>query len=973
MAFEWAKIDFKTSDRLKAQHLNDLGNSIRNWLGDVNGGGNHLTNVILEAPLGFRFYVSPVEVTPGADGRSITQYDQTVSINQLARWATGRDSVAEGGGNSGSDFFISRYNDAGTLLGSPFTIRRSDGLITMGPQKWTGAIDAGGQTLSNVVIAGMMTDPTTTKGDLITRTATALARVPIGTDGSILTADAAQTNGMRWTPNLAVPNTRQVIAGAGLTGGGALTADVTLTASVVSVFGRTGAVVLTAADVTGVGGVLNTRTIIAGAGLTGGGNLTADVTLVANVTSVFGRTGTIVLTPTDISGAGGVPATRQIITGPGLTGGGDLSGDRTLSIVPDTMNQQVRVSKAGLLIGTRREINFIEGSNITLTPVDNSGSNRLDLTISTMAAQMSIFANSALVGQTQSLNLNAGANVVISGTMNSGRADITITAAGGGSGGMIDPTQAAGDLIVRSSSTTVRFPASTTDNWVLTADSAQPLKMKWALAQGGITDPTTAEGDLLVRSATAVTKLPIGSTTGMVLTVDTLIPTKVKWATPAVASQSPWLTNIDGGGNSLSNVNTITAGLVNTTTGYQVNGVPLVTGVSSVFGRSGAVVAVAGDYDVSKVTNAVSDLGSYANPAWITSLAWSKITGAPTFSQTPWLSDIDGAGFWLKNAGRIGVGTSAPMATVDVNGSIRAMGNLTPASGAGLEMVYTGVAGYVQAYDRSSSAYKPLNINGAGLTINGQGNSIVLQPAGGNVGIGVDPGSVLHLGGNGAVDTPLGVITMSRLWGGASNTRASAVFHYYSSGVGRDMLAFGVSGDGGALTAPGQLANVKMVVTAAGNVGIGTFNAPDFLTIGGVSYAVNAEGGIRIMTTGAEIQGRVVMRFNSAGFPRLAFDGPKATGVAAEAFCVDWANLNVGIGRTTTAYKLDVAGDVNCTGAFRVNGSAINNPQILTGAEVADGALAAGQVNFFVETPQTLKVKFRDTAGTLVRKTVQIF
>ena len=48
------------------------------------------------------------------------------------------------------------------------------------------------------------------------------------------------------------------------------------------------------------------------------------------VTSVNGQTGAVVLTQTDISGT--VPTSRTISTGTGLTGGGDLSANRTLAI-----------------------------------------------------------------------------------------------------------------------------------------------------------------------------------------------------------------------------------------------------------------------------------------------------------------------------------------------------------------------------------------------------------------------------------------------------------------------------------------------------------------------------------------------------------------------------------------------------------------------------------------------------------------
>src|SRR5690606_5455738 len=59
----------------------------------------------------------------------------------------------------------------------------------------------------------------------------------------------------------------------------------------------------------------------------------------------------------------------------------------------------------------------------------------------------------------------------------------------------------------------------------------------------------------------------------------------------------------------------------------KINSLPTVGGVSSVFGRSGAITAQEADYAAfyAKLSEA------YANPSWITSLDWSKITGRPSW------------------------------------------------------------------------------------------------------------------------------------------------------------------------------------------------------------------------------------------------------------------------------------------------------------------------------------------------------
>lgn len=73
--------------------------------------------------------------------------------------------------------------------------------------------------------------------------------------------------------------------------------------------------------------------------------------------------------------------TRQINTDATMTGGGDLSANRTLSVVSNTSTQKVEIYKSSVAVGTRKRVNFIPGSNITLTMADNAGADRVDVQI----------------------------------------------------------------------------------------------------------------------------------------------------------------------------------------------------------------------------------------------------------------------------------------------------------------------------------------------------------------------------------------------------------------------------------------------------------------------------------------------------------------------------------------------------------------------------------------------------------------
>lgn len=181
------------------------------------------------------------------------------------------------------------------------------------------------------------------------------------------------------------------------------------------------------------------------------------------------------VTSSDVDGSL-VPSTRTISTVAPLTGGGDLSANRTLSTSMNTnrligrtttgtgvmeeisvaapltlgsltlgfdsaaaLNNNARVAvrrNTGATVGTRRRLNLIEGANVTLTVSDDSVDEEVDVTISAASAYQTVQDEGTPLTQRSTLNFT-GAGVTCSDTGSLTTCDIP--GGGGGGGGLSHP------------------------------------------------------------------------------------------------------------------------------------------------------------------------------------------------------------------------------------------------------------------------------------------------------------------------------------------------------------------------------------------------------------------------------------------------------------------------------------------------------------------------------------------------------
>jgi len=344
----------------------------------------------------------------------------------------------------------------------------------------------------------------------------------------------------------------------------------------------------------------------------------------------------------DLLSVSGVPITRQVIAGTGMTGGGALSSNVTLSVAPGGIDTSL-LANSGVTPGV-----YGSSSQIPILTVDSTG--RVTAASATAAAGSGTVTSVAATVPT-GLEV-AGSPITSTGTLAFSYSigySIPTTASqstwdtayadrfkwDGGSTGLVAATGRTslglGTMATQdASSVSITGGSITGITDLAIADGGTGAST--ATAAFDALAPTTTKGDLIVRNATVNTRIPVGTDT-YILVADSTEAAGIKWAAPP--SGSGTVTSVGGTGtvNGITLTGTVTSS-GNLTLGGTLSGVSLATQVTGTLpvanGGTGQTTASAafnalspvtttGDLIIGNGTNSATRLAIGANGYLLTS------------------------------------------------------------------------------------------------------------------------------------------------------------------------------------------------------------------------------------------------------------------------------------------------------------------------------------------------------------------